>query len=204
MLDRATDRLCRCGAPVENLTHSASFHSLAKTAPSNPGIKHAALRARFDRIFTRRTGYVVLDRLHRRKAELLCVSQRPEIPLHNNGSENDIGVRVTKRKISGGTMSENGRTARDILLGLMKTCASSASRSTATPATGCAYQAPCRSCGYRILSVRPPPTPNKPDVPGNLSRLRAMPIKILILNIFPFMALARKLRRRGWLPMSVA
>jgi hypothetical protein len=86
----------------------------------------AALRARFDRIFTRRTGYVVLDRLlarlHRRKAELLRVLERPEIPLHTNGSENDIRACVTKRKVSGGTMSENGRTARDVLLGLMKTC----------------------------------------------------------------------------------
>jgi hypothetical protein len=86
----------------------------------------AALRARFDRIFTRRTGCVVLDRLlvrlHRRKAELLRVLERPEIPLHTNGSENDIRACVTKRKVSGGTMSEDGRTARDVLLGLMKTC----------------------------------------------------------------------------------
>ncbi len=86
----------------------------------------AALRARFDRIFTRRTGYVMLDRLlarlHRRKAELLRVLERPEIPLHTNGSENDIRACVTKRKVSGGTMSEGGRTARDALLGLMKTC----------------------------------------------------------------------------------
>ena len=86
----------------------------------------AALRARFERIFGRRTGYVTLDRLlarlHRHKAELLRVLQRPEIPLHTNGSENDIRACVTKRKISGGTMSTPGRTARDILLGLMKTC----------------------------------------------------------------------------------
>src|SRR4051812_31399381 len=86
----------------------------------------AALRARFDRIFTRRSGYVVLDRLlarlHRRKAELLRVLERPAIPLHTNGSENDIRACVTKRKISGGTMSDGGRTARDVLLGLMKTC----------------------------------------------------------------------------------
>jgi uncharacterized small protein (DUF1192 family) len=86
----------------------------------------AALRARFERIFTRRTGCVVLDRLlarlHRRKAELLRVLERPEIPLHTNGSENDIRACVTKRKVSGGTMSEAGRGARDVLLGLMKTC----------------------------------------------------------------------------------
>ena len=85
----------------------------------------AALRARFDRLFTRRTGYVVLDRLlarlHRRKAELLRVLERPEIPLHTNASENDIRACVTRRKVSGGTMSKEGRTARDVLLGLMKT-----------------------------------------------------------------------------------
>src|SRR5262245_54770200 len=40
MLYRSTDRLCRCGAAVENLAHSASFHSLENNAPSNPGIKH--------------------------------------------------------------------------------------------------------------------------------------------------------------------
>jgi len=85
-----------------------------------------ALRARFDRIFKRRTDYVTLDRLlarlHRRKHELLCVLQHPEIPLHTNGSENDIRACVTKRKISGGTMSTAGRIARDVMLGLMKTC----------------------------------------------------------------------------------
>lgn len=85
-----------------------------------------ALRARFDRIFTRRTGFVMLDRLlarlYRRKPELLRVLERPEIPLHTNASENDIRACVTKRKISGGTMSEAGRNARDVMLGLMKTC----------------------------------------------------------------------------------
>jgi hypothetical protein len=86
----------------------------------------AALRARFDRIFRRQTDYITLDRLlarlHRRKSELLRVLQRPEIPLHTNGSENDIRACVTKRKISGGTMSTAGRMARDVMLGLMKTC----------------------------------------------------------------------------------
>ncbi len=86
----------------------------------------AALRARFDCIFKRKTDHVTLDRLlarlHRRKHELLRVHQHPEIPLHTNGSENDIRACVTKRKISGGTMSAQGRTARDVLLGLMKTC----------------------------------------------------------------------------------
>jgi hypothetical protein len=40
MLYRSTDRLCRCGAPMKNLAHSASFESLDKNAPANAGTKH--------------------------------------------------------------------------------------------------------------------------------------------------------------------
>ena len=47
---------------------------------------------------------------------------RLDIPLHTNGSENDIRCQVTRRKISGGTRSETGRDCRDAFLGLMKTC----------------------------------------------------------------------------------
>jgi hypothetical protein len=83
--------------------------------------------ARFDRIFTRKTGYVTLDRLLARlyanKAELLMVLERPEIPLHTNGPENDVRCQVTKRKVSGGTRSDPGRDCRDAFLGLLKTCA---------------------------------------------------------------------------------
>jgi hypothetical protein len=50
------------------------------------------------------------------------VLDRPEIPLHTNGSENDIRTVVIKRKISGGTVSDAGKTARDTMLGLLKTC----------------------------------------------------------------------------------
>ena len=88
--------------------------------------RRGQLRARFERIFRRRTGFVTLDRLlarlHARKAELLLVLERPEIPLHTNGSENDLRAHVTKRKVSGGTWSEAGRDARDACLGLIKTC----------------------------------------------------------------------------------
>jgi len=38
-------------------------------------------------------------------------------------SESDIRAVVTKRKVSGGTVSEKGRTACDVMLGLAKTCA---------------------------------------------------------------------------------
>ncbi len=90
--------------------------------------RRAELRARFNRLFGRRhTGFVVLDRLlerlHANKAELLRVLERPEIPLHTNGSENDIRAQVTRRKVSGGTRSDLGRDCRDAFLGLAKTCA---------------------------------------------------------------------------------
>jgi hypothetical protein len=104
------------------------FYADLKGFKLNPDPKRARmLRARFDRIFLKKTGYVLLDRLlrrlHRRRAELLRVLDRPEIPLHTKGSENDIRAIVTKRKISGGTISEAGKLARDTMLGLMKTCA---------------------------------------------------------------------------------
>ena len=88
--------------------------------------RRSEMRARFDRIFRRRTGFVTLDRLlqrlHANKPELLMVLDRPEIPLHTNGSERDIRCHVIKRKISGGTHSDTGRDCRDALLGLMHTC----------------------------------------------------------------------------------
>jgi Transposase IS66 family len=93
--------------------------------PTKP--RKAALQARFDRIFTGKTGFVTLDRLlarlHANKRELLMVLDRPEIPLHTNGSENDVRCQVTKRKVSGGTRSDTGRDCRDAFLGLSKTCA---------------------------------------------------------------------------------
>ena len=57
------------------------------------------------------------------KPELLRVLDRPEIPLHTNGSENDIRCQVTRRKVSAGTRSDIGRDCRDAFLGLAKTCA---------------------------------------------------------------------------------
>jgi hypothetical protein len=88
--------------------------------------RRSELRARFDRIFRRRTGFATLDRLlkrlHANKAELLMVLDHPEIPLHTNGSESDIRCQVTKRAVSGGTRTDTGRDCRDAFLGLAKTC----------------------------------------------------------------------------------
>ena len=104
------------------------FYRALKDYKLAPSVKQAQLlRARFDRIFKRAsTGYTTLDRLLRRlfrnKDGLLRVLERPEIPINTNSSENDIRAFVTKRKISGGTVSDKGRDARDIMLGLAKTC----------------------------------------------------------------------------------
>ncbi len=63
---------------------------LYKSEPSRQ--RAAQLRARFKRIFSRKTDFVTLDRLLARLLdrmdELLRVLDRPEIPLHTNGSEN--------------------------------------------------------------------------------------------------------------------
>lgn len=103
------------------------YYTALKTYQNTPSPeRRETLRRRFDRIFQRRTGFVTLDRLlrrlHAQKQDLLRVLERPDIPLHTNGSENDIRSVVTKRKISGGTRSDSGRTCRDTFLGLLKTC----------------------------------------------------------------------------------
>jgi hypothetical protein len=110
------------------------FYADLKAYQLKPGKRRGAstLRARFDRILdplrgsSRSTGFATLDRLlarlHANKAELLMVLERPEIPLHTNGSENDIRCQVTRRKVSAGTRSDIGRDCRDAFLGLAKTC----------------------------------------------------------------------------------
>jgi len=84
------------------------------------------LRQHFDEIFTQKTSYFTLNqtlkRIHSSKEELLLVLERPEIPLHTNGSETDLRDYVKKRKISGGTRSDEGRRCRDTFASLKKTC----------------------------------------------------------------------------------
>jgi hypothetical protein len=131
-LDTFTDRQRAAQARVRGLIWD--FYASLKAFQANPHAqahpsgqrRSAALRNRFDRIVCRRTGFVTLDRLlarlHANKAELLRVLERPEIPLHTNGSENDIRCYVTRRKVSAGTRSDVGRDCRDAFLGLAKTC----------------------------------------------------------------------------------
>ena len=125
-LDAFTDQNRAAQASVRKLIWT--FYRDLKAYRCAPTTRRrAALRARFDRIFTRKTGFVTLDRLlarlHANKPELLMVLDRPEIPLHTNGSENDIRCHVTRRKVSGGTRSDVGRDCRDAFLAILKTCA---------------------------------------------------------------------------------
>lgn len=88
--------------------------------------RRARLETDFDRLFLKKTGWSelneALQKIHGKKSELLLVLDHPEIPLHNNLSENDIRQYVKKRKISAGTRSDAGRRCRDTFLSLKTTC----------------------------------------------------------------------------------
>ncbi len=102
------------------------YHDLKEFKCTASEEKKLVLETRFDAIFTQKTCFqtlnLALKRLHANKTELLLVLERPEIPLHNNLSENDIRDYVKKRKISSTTRSAAGRAARDTFLSLKKTC----------------------------------------------------------------------------------
>ena len=85
-----------------------------------------SLEYRFDFLVSQPTDFpsirAVLGQMRAHKADLLRVLERPEVPLHNNGTESDSREYVKKRKISGGTRSALGRRCRDTFASLKKTC----------------------------------------------------------------------------------
>ncbi|HSR50277.1 MAG TPA: transposase [Acidobacteriota bacterium] len=95
-----------------------------REAPSQPAREQ--IEVLFDQLCTLETSYAPLNAVLRRfgeqREELLRVLDHPEVPLHNNLSENDIREQVSRRKVSGGTRSESGRRCRDTFLSLKKTC----------------------------------------------------------------------------------
>ena len=102
------------------------YHDLKAYKISPNETKKAQMEVEFDEIFKQKTDYqmlnLALNRLYENKSGLLLVLERPEIPLHNNLSENDIREYVKRRKISGSTRSELGRRCRDTFTSLKKTC----------------------------------------------------------------------------------
>jgi hypothetical protein len=102
------------------------YQRLKAYRESPTSAQRARLEAGFDRLFLKETRWPelneVLRTIHGKKSELLLVLDHPEIPLHNNLSENDIRQYVKKRKISAGTRSDAGRRCRDTFLSLKTTC----------------------------------------------------------------------------------
>ena len=104
------------------------YYQQLKQYKENPSeVFKSELCHQFDKIFGRcyrdKTELnTVLHHIRDHKVELLRVLDYPKLPLHNNAAENDIRESVTRRKISGGTRSDAGRIARDIFVGLKKTC----------------------------------------------------------------------------------
>ena len=103
------------------------FYDELKVYKENPSKgKKAELETCFDELFTTKTCCITLDlalkRIHKNKPELLLVLERPDIPLHNNLSENDIREYVKRRKVSGSTRNDLGRSCRDTFTSLKKTC----------------------------------------------------------------------------------
>jgi hypothetical protein len=88
--------------------------------------RQVGLEARFDALCMQKTDYPsingVLKEMREQKTDLLRVLGRPEVPLHNNGTESIIRVYVQKRRISGSTRSDAGRRCRDTFTSLKKTC----------------------------------------------------------------------------------
>ncbi len=82
------------------------------------------LLKQFDAIFTQKTEFKTINKelesIYSIKKGLLLVLDRPEIPLHNNISENTIREYAQKRKVHGSTRSESGRICRDTFLSLKK------------------------------------------------------------------------------------
>ena len=95
-----------------------------KLSPSKD--KAFAINNEFEVLFKRKTSFESLNGalklIYSKKEELLQVLNELALPLHNNGSENDIREFVKRRKVSGGTRSALGQRCRDTFASLKKTC----------------------------------------------------------------------------------
>ena len=84
------------------------------------------LQTNFDQLFSTITGYDSLDnrilKSLAKKTELLVVLTHPNVPLHNNLSEN--GARVEKRRsdVSLQTKTDEGTRAKDTMMSIVETC----------------------------------------------------------------------------------
>ena len=103
------------------------YRELKKWRENPNPLKKEVLLNKFDEIFSKnyqnhRLLNEALQNIFSNKAELLRVLDFPFVPLHTNAAEGDIREFVTKRKVSGGTRSQDGKKSRDTFLSLKKTC----------------------------------------------------------------------------------
>ena len=82
------------------------FHKKLKKYKKSPSFSFKKnLKKEFEKLFKTKTGYQILDHriklTGRKKEDLLCVLEHPEIPLDNNYAEQELRESVIKRKISG-------------------------------------------------------------------------------------------------------
>ena len=188
-------------ARIWQLYADLKAYALAPTAAAK-----TELSQRFDAIFTTSTCFVLLNRqlkrLHAKKAKLLAVLDRPDVPLHTNGSEHDIRAHVTRRKVSGGTRSDAGRDCRDAFLGLMKTCSKQAIRSgtISAPASACPGLPTCRRSqtlsgrAERPIAV---PESNRRTQTGSLAARRFACVLPLLHSVDPVVGIHFPNRSRG-------
>jgi hypothetical protein len=96
-----------------------------REAPSDE--ERARLRASFDTLSQRKTGYEALDERIRKTADkreqLLAVLELPDLPLHNNDMELAARRRVRKRDVSFGPQSRAGARAWDTFQTIAATAA---------------------------------------------------------------------------------
>ena len=130
--ERNLAKLTPCGsdqgqALAEVLTTLWQLYADLKAYRSAPTPSQAeTLRVRFDALVGRTTCWpelnVALARMAAKKADLLRVLERPDLPLHTNTPERDFRDWATKRKISAGTRGTMGKRCRDTFLSLKSTC----------------------------------------------------------------------------------
>lgn len=115
-------------ADLERVTNQIwSLYQDLKTYKKNPDeASREFIEKKFDEVFQQTTSSNTLNhqlgKTHKKKQKLLRVLERPETPLHNNGSETAARVSKMKLKISGGTRSDQGQRVRDTFLSLQQTC----------------------------------------------------------------------------------
>lgn len=101
------------------------YQNLLEFGEKSSQAEAEALSAKFDQLFSSKTGYPALDariaKSKDKKSELLMVLKYPELPLHNNDAELAARVQVRKRDVSLHTMTEDGTKANDTFLTIVQT-----------------------------------------------------------------------------------